>query len=167
MRPFWRGVAAGAVSQGFSAAARWAGAAPFLPELMALRLFELIPMRTFEFFVRLLGEWAKWAAFGGTLLLALAGAGVAGCFAAALPQRWTPARRAGACALALSAFAAFVLLPLLGSGPLGRGIFPRPLLPAPVGLLLPASVYAAAFEAASSAALREVLSERRFTRRRL
>lgn len=167
MRPFWRGVAAGAVSQGFSAAARWAGAAPFLPELMALRLFELIPMRAFEYFVRLLGGWAKWAAFGGTLLLTLAGAGVAGWVAAALPRKWSPARRAAACATALAALAAFVLLPLLGSDPLGRGVYPRPRVPAPVGLLLSAAVYAAAFEAVSSPSALEALASLRLTRRRL
>ena len=166
MSPFWRGVIAGAVSLSVSGAARWAGAAPFLPELMALRLFELIPMRAFEFFVRLLGGWAKWVAFGGTLLVALLGAGIAGLALAALPERWTPSRRAGAAAVGLSVSAAFVLLPLLGSDPLGRGVFPRPLLPAPVGLFLSALVYAVAFEAAASDAAREALLRARFNRRR-
>ena len=52
--------------------------APFPPELIVMRLFEVTPLPLFERSVIALGVWAKWLAFAGTTLASLAGAGVAG-----------------------------------------------------------------------------------------
>lgn len=166
MKPFLRGVVAGAASLAASALGRWAGVLIFFPELMSIRLFELIPMGAFEFFVRRLGSWSKWVALLGTVCLALLGAGLAGLVVGSLPRGWRPLQRAAASACGLTALFTFVLLPLLGSDLLGKAIYPTPSLPAPIALFVVAAVYSVAFEGVGRGPLSWRAAQGWLTRRR-
>lgn len=152
MTRFWRGVAAGVAFLAVSGAGSRAGIGLFLPELVALRLFERMPMAAFDAFVRRLGPWSPWIGFCATAGLVLLGAGLLGLVAAQLPKQWSPLARGAACALGIVAVVGFVLYPLLGAGTPGWGMLPA------------ATAYAAAFEATEGPGLR--WAARRLIRRR-
>lgn len=145
MTTFWRGVESGACALAVSALVRWLLAGPFLPELMAQRLFGLVPMNVFEFFIRSLGAWSKWTAFGGTILVTLMLSGVAGWIAAPIERPGSPARSFALVTIGLSLVGALIGMPLLGFDPLGSDLFPRPRIPALLAVLVTSAAYAAWF----------------------
>lgn len=140
---FRRGALGGLAYLAVTGIGRMAGATPFLPELLALRLFELIPMSVFEFFIRRLGHWAKWTALAGTIGVVLLGAGIVGRVAGRWMERRSPFFRWAVFSCALAAATTLAVLPAVGSDLLGRTLYPRPSLPAPVGFLIGSAAYAA------------------------
>jgi hypothetical protein len=97
----------------------WSG--PYLPELMAQKLFDSIPMWAFTPLLRTFGANAKMHAFGGMVALEIAGWTVLG---GLLRTRMRRARSAGWSSIWLVAAAAggvaaavlFGVLPALGAG---------------------------------------------------
>lgn len=124
---------------------RWLFHAPFLPELMAQRLFELVPMNVFEFFILALGPWSKWVAFAGTILLTLIFAGLMGRVMAEATKDGRLALHGAAMSIALTVFGAGLVMPLLGFEPTGSDLFPVPRFPALIGIFIGSAAYCAWF----------------------
>lgn len=145
MAAFWRGVESGACALAVSAILRWLFQAPFLPELVAHRLFSLVPMNIFEFFIRNLGSWSKWAAFAGAILLTLGVAGITGwALSPAVGERGAVIEVAWI-SVALALLGALLVLPLLGFEPMGGDLFPRPRFPAVFAIFIASAAYGAWF----------------------
>ena len=100
-------------------------------------------MWLFEFFIRTLGSWSKWVAFAGSVLVCLALAGVAGELLVPLSRGASPLALWGAATALLSSLAILAGMPLLGLDPLGRSMFPPPMIPAPAGIIAVSAAYAA------------------------
>jgi hypothetical protein len=113
-----------------------------LPELLGYRLIALLPLPLFSFFTATLGGGAKQLLFLGAVLGQVLVAGALGALWAAgaatlpgeewprrrLPALWRPGAGGGLLfALPLTLVVAFVLLPLLGGGPLGSELASGPL----------------------------------------
>ena len=146
-----------AVGVAVSLALRFTLGAPLIPELLADRLFALMPIRVVEFGVALLGPFAKHAAFVGCTVFYLT-------FIAALAAvalRWASTNPHGEVddqlpaprpfvlwkitllSMAIMLVAAFVLIPLLGGGLLGSRL-PQSLVLTNLSLLLAAGAQGAA-----------------------
>lgn len=140
-RRFWRGVAASAAALTVTGAGRLVGASPFFPELLVLRVFELLPIGTVEKLAHM-GTWAKWLLFAAGTAMALAAGGGYGVVAAKL-ARGSVLPRLVAHVVALSVLFELLVLPALGVDPLGVSLPHRLWLPAPAGVVAGALAYAA------------------------
>lgn len=93
--------------------------APFLPELMAETLFAVVPMSLFTFSIRLLGQAAKWTAFGGAIIAQLmVGTLLGGFFGLSIEKMALKSLLQAALlySLGLWILTAVVVLPTLGTG---------------------------------------------------
>ena len=136
---FLRGVAAGGAALVVTGIGRLGEASPFLPEVIALGAFELLPVEVLER-IAALGAWATRLLFIGTTVLVLLAGGCYGAVAGR-PAPGGALLFAGAHAIGLAAALDLVVLPALGIDPLGAALPHELDLPAPVGLLGGALVY--------------------------
>ena len=143
---FWRGVWAGGVALAVTGIARLIELAPFPPELLAIRLFELLPIATFERLVIGLGMWAKWLVFAATTLVSLLGAGVAGLVVPRFAVSESPFLRALCHGAFLTILGVFLFLPAVGVDLLGDSLPQKLRVPLPLGLMAGALAYGFAFE---------------------
>lgn len=113
------------------AVGRFAWGGPYLPELMAQKLFALIPPWAFTPLFRLFGYNAKYFAFAGMVAAEVGALTLVGAW---LRRRWRgrlPRLEAAAAAAVLAALVLVGLLPLLDAGVAGSA------LPAGVALTVP------------------------------
>ena len=143
---FWRGVWAGGATLAVMGAGRLIEVAPFPPELIVMRLFEVTPLPLFERSVIALGVWAKWLAFAGTTLASLAGAGVAGLIVPRIAFGESPFVRALCHGAVLTLLGLFLFLPVVGIDYLGQALPQRLSVPAPVGMAAGAVAYGLVYE---------------------
>ncbi|HLS91008.1 MAG TPA: hypothetical protein VK101_07160 [Limnochordia bacterium] len=139
-RAFMRGVGAGAAALAIMGVARLGGLVPFPPELIALRLFEVVPVGTFVKVAEALGGSARWVAFGLSTVAALLAAGAVGLALAVSREQDRFRLNAAGCSVVLTGLI-LLLCPVLGID-VWRGWYPyRLILPAPVGFWLGSFVY--------------------------
>ncbi len=135
---------------------RFALGTPLIPELMAERLFALIPMDVFSFGIRLFGPKAKYLAFWGMVGLFVAiGALLGPLFTWLRPRRLLPGAWLAGIVYGTALWALFGLLgsPLLGEGLFGADLEGGPLL-ASGALLILYWVYGLALSLLSTRLLR-------------
>lgn len=145
-RAFIRGVWAGGAALSLMGVARLAELVPFPPELIVLRLFELLPVDAFAKVALSLGVWAGWLAFALATLAVLAAAGLVGFAMAAWNRPGAPWLGAAGQSAVLTGLVMLLLFPALGIDPWGRSFPHRLVLPAPVGVWLGTFVYALALQ---------------------
>jgi hypothetical protein len=139
-RAFIRGVGAGAAALAMMGIARLGELVPFPPELIALRLFEVVPVGTFVKVAQALGGWASWVAFGLSTLVVLLAAGAGGLALAVLSEQDRFRLTAAGYSVILTGLI-LLLCPVVGID-VWRGWFPhRLILPAPVGFWLGSFFY--------------------------
>lgn len=143
---FGKGVWAGGAALAVLGIARWAHVAPFPPELLALRLFELLPAASIERFLIALGPSTTGALFVATHLVCLLGAGLAGILLPRLFPFKRPLVRVMGYGGLLTLSAFLLVFPLLRLDPWGKALPYRLLAPAPVGVFLGAIVFGLVLE---------------------
>ena len=125
------GLVGGLVMTGLMFLGRFALGTPLIPELMAERMFAVIPMDFFSLGIRLFGPMAKYLAFWGMVgLFVVIGALLGPPFTALCRRRRLKGTWLGGLAYGTALWALFGLLgsPLLGGGLFGADIEGGPLL---------------------------------------
>lgn len=125
---------------------RLMGLALFPPELVALRLFELLPITIVERLVIGLGASVTWVVFAGTTLVSLVGAGLAGLILSRVTPLARPPLRALYLGGILTLLGIFLFLPVVGLDVWGESLPHRLVVPAPIGLVVGALTYGFVFE---------------------